>query len=178
MNDSILSRPPVHAVAATLFVLVCLPSAFAISVKEAYDSIPHRQTAFQPSAAKMPAAERAYLAAFFNAVDQAIVAKVSARRGLTVAQAYAPAWKAWSELQPPAALRAMQDKVKAAIQDQQAFLLELEKKQTTWNMSHPKVRSASSNLQSAYADLMRLYPNEGATNRQSFFDYLCALDFI
>lgn len=44
----------------------------------------------------MAATERAYLAAFFRAIDQAIVAKVSSRRNSTVAQAYAP-FTAWEE---------------------------------------------------------------------------------
>jgi hypothetical protein len=70
-------------------------SAFGLSVEEAYRLIPHQRTVFQPAAAHMPASERAYLTAFFNAIDQAIVAKVSARRGATVDQAYAPVWKAW-----------------------------------------------------------------------------------
>jgi hypothetical protein len=127
---------------------------------------------------RMPALERTYLAALFNAIDQAIVAKVSSRRGSTVADAYAPVWRAWEELKPPSALNAMQDQVKAAIVEQQAFLLEIERKQTGWNMNHPKVRSSSGRLHAAYGDLMRMYPNENATNKQAFFDYLCALDFI
>ena len=153
-------------------------SAFALSVVEAYRLIPHRQTVFQSTSARMPANERAYLVSFFSAIDHAIVAKVSARRGVTVAQAYATVWKAWDRLSPPAALKATQDKVKAAIADQQAFLLEIEQKQSGWNMSHSKVRSSSAKLQSAYSDLMRIYPSESATNKQAFFDYLCALDFI
>lgn len=151
---------------------------FALSVEEAYRLIPHRQTVFQSTEARMPAPERSYLAALFNAIDQAIVAKVSSRRGSTVAEAYAPVWKAWEELNPPSALRATQDRVKAAIVEQRAFLLEIEKKQTGWNMNHPNVRSSSGKLHAAYGDLMRMYPNENATNRQAFFDYLCALDFI
>lgn len=152
--------------------------ASALSVEEAYRLIPHRQTVFQSASARMPAAEGTYLVAFFGAIDQAIVAKVSSRRGSTVAETYGPVWKAWEGLNPPAALKATQDKVKAAILDQQAFLLEIEKKQSSWNMDHPKVRSASGNLQGAYGDLMRMYPNENATNKQAFFDYLCALDLI
>ena len=153
-------------------------SAFALSVEEAYRLIPHQRTVFQPASARMTASERAYLAAFFNAIEQAIIAKVSARRDATVAEAYAPVWRTWEELNPPTSLKAAQDKVKVAIIDQQAFLLEIEKKQSSWNLSHPKVRSSSANLQGAYRDLMRLYPGEGAVNRQAFFDYLCALDFI
>jgi hypothetical protein len=149
-----------------------------LSVEEAYRLIPHQRTVFQPATARMAASERAYLAAFFHAVDQAIVAKVSARRDTTLAQAYAPVWRAWEELNPPTSLKGTQDKVKAGIIDQQAFLLEVERKQSGWNMSHSKVRSSSANLQRAYGDLMRLYPSENATNKQAFFDYLCALDFV
>ncbi|MCC6540350.1 MAG: hypothetical protein IT162_22580 [Bryobacterales bacterium] len=164
----------------TLVLLVALsPAVWAVSVEEAYRAIPHRQTVFQPAAAQMPASERVYLAAFFQAVDQAIVAKVASRRGATVQQAYAPVKQAWSALRPPTAvLQAAQDKVKDAIADQYAFLQELERKQTGWDMNHAKVRSASSKLQAAYGELMRLYPGETASNKQAFFDYLCALDFI
>ena len=154
-------------------------STAPVSVNEAYRLIPHRQTVFQASSARMPAADRDYLVTLFSAIDQAIVAKVSARRGSTVAQAYAPVWKAWGELRPPSAeLKATQDRVKAAIQDQQAFLLEVENKRTGWDIGHPKVRSASGHLIGAYNDLMRRYPNENALNQQAFYDYLCALDFV
>jgi hypothetical protein len=153
-------------------------SALALSVEEAYRLIPHQRTVFQAASARMPASERAYLVVFFNAIDAAIVAKVSARRGAPVAEAYAPVWRAWEELNPPTPLKAIQDTVKQAIVDQQAFLLEVEKKQSSWNMSHSKVRSFSANLQRAYGGLLRLYPGENAVNKQAFFDYLCALDFL
>lgn len=154
-------------------------SAFlALSVEEAYRLIPHRQTVFQAASAQMTGPESTYLSAFFSAIDHAIVAKVSSSRGSTVAQAYAPVWTAWAQLRPSAALRPTQERVKAAIEEQQAFLLEVERKQTGWNMSHPRVRSASAKLQAAYGELMRIYGNENAGNKQAFFDYLCALDFI
>ena len=162
-----------------LIALIAIAApTFALSVEEAYRLIPHRRTAFQVTTARMAPPDRAYLESFFKAIDQAIVAKVSSRRNTPVAQAYVPVWRAWEELNPPAALKATQDKVRAAIVDQQAFLLELERKQTGWDMNHPKVRSASGKLHGAYGDLMRMYPNEDATNKQAFFDYLCALDFI
>ena len=40
------------------------------------------------------------------------------------------------------------------------------------------VHTASARLHEAYGQLMRLYPEEGAQNRDAFFDYLCALDFL
>jgi hypothetical protein len=165
----------------TIFFIALMGIAaptFAVSVEEAYRLIPHRRTAFQVTSARMAAPDRAYLEAFFKAIDQAIVAKVSARKKTPVAEAYAPVWRAWKELNPPAAFAATQDKVRAAIVDQQAFLLAMERNQTGWDMNHPKVRSASGKLQGAYGDLMRMYPNEDGTNKRAFFDYLCALDFI
>lgn len=162
-----------------LAVLVgIVSSANALSVEEAYRLIPHQRMIFRSESARMPIAERAYLAALFSAVDQAIVAKVSARRETNVANAYQTVWKAWEQLNPPTALKAMQDKVKAAILDQQTFLLEVEQKRTNWNMNHQKVRSSSARLQDAHSDLVRIYPRENATNKQAFFDYLCALDFV
>jgi len=153
-------------------------SALTLSVEEAYRLIPHQRTVFQPGSARMEPRDRAYLVTFFSAIDQAIVAKVSARRGATVAQAFAPVWRAWAELSPPASLKATQERVKSAIADQQAYLLEIERGQSSWNLGHAKVRSSSANLQTAYGDLMRLYPGENATNKQAFYDYLCALDFL
>ena len=153
-------------------------SAVTLSVEEAYRLIPHQRTVFQPGSARMQQAERAYLVAFFSAIDQAIVAKVSAHRGATVAEAYAPVWRAWAELNPPASLKATQEKVRSAIADQQAYLLEIEMRQSSWNLGHSKVRSSSANLQAAYGELMRLYPADNATNKQAFYDYLCALDFL
>jgi hypothetical protein len=40
------------------------------------------------------------------------------------------------------------------------------------------VQTASARLHEAYAELMRLYPGEGTHNRDAFFDYLCALDYL
>src|SRR5262249_52227166 len=153
-------------------------SGLTLSVEEAYRLIPHQRTVFEPGSARMQPPERAYLIVFFSAIDQAIVAKVSARRGATVAEAYAPVWKAWAELSPPTSLKATQEKVKSAIADQQAYLLEIERRQSSWNLGHAKVRSSSANLQAAYGDLVRLFPVENATNKQAFYDYLCALDFL
>ena len=95
----------------------------------------------------------------------------------TAARLFA-SWKAWAELSPPTSLKATQEKIKTAIADQQAYLLEIERRQSSWNLGHAKVRSSSANLQAAYGDLMRLFSVENATNKQAFYDYLCALDFL
>lgn len=102
----------------TILLLALMTMAaptFAVSVEEAYRLIPHRRTAFQVTSARMAVPDRTYLEAFFKAIDQAILAKVSSRRNTPVAQAYVPVWRAWEQLNPPAALKATQDKVRAAI---------------------------------------------------------------
>jgi hypothetical protein len=43
---------------------------------------------------------------------------------------------------------------------------------------HAGARHASDALRAAYNELMARYPNEGPTNRDAFFDYHCALDFL
>jgi hypothetical protein len=40
------------------------------------------------------------------------------------------------------------------------------------------VKQASQKLISAYSVLIQTFPKEPAVNRQSFYDYLCALDFL
>ena len=40
------------------------------------------------------------------------------------------------------------------------------------------MRSASRALQAAYGQLMSLYSNETLTNKDAFYDYHCALDFL
>ena len=40
------------------------------------------------------------------------------------------------------------------------------------------VHRASALLHQAYAELMQLYPGEATHNRDAFYDYLCALDFL
>ncbi len=85
------------------------------------------------------------------------------------------------DMNPPKKLVKMHQLVVSAIEDQQAFLAIWKSKGfgSKVNLSrHPKVRSASRKLQGAYKILINIYPNEDQHNKQSFFDYLCALDFI
>ena len=42
----------------------------------------------------------------------------------------------------------------------------------------PEVSGASSQLLEAYGFLMKTFPKETPRNRTSFFDHLCALDFL
>jgi hypothetical protein len=44
--------------------------------------------------------------------------------------------------------------------------------------THPAVQRASGSLRSAYQELMRQFPAEAQSNKEAFFDYHCALDFL
>ena len=148
--------------AATVVVLALLVrSAAAMSVEDAYASIPHRRTAFDRRAATMDAAEADALARLFTLVDRAIVARVT-KAGHDVVLAEL------RSLDPPPRLARVHALVTDAVVAERAYLAG----------DPAAVQTASARLHEAYGELMRLYPGEGAHNRDAFFDYLCALDFL
>ena len=145
---------------ATLLVLA--RTAAAMSVDEAYASIPHRRTVFDRRAATMSGEEADGLVRLFALVDRAIVARVT-RAGHDRAVADLRG------LELPARLRRVQSLVTDAVVAEQAYLAD---------GGEAAIHTASARLHEAYAELMRLFPGEAAHNRDAFFDYLCALDFL
>ncbi len=83
-------------------------------------------------------------------------------------------------LDVPSSLVKVHRLVIEAIEHQRNFLEEWQKdpKKKRNFAADPKVRSANKKLIHAYQKLMALYSNERPHNKQAFFDYLCALDFI
>jgi hypothetical protein len=165
-------------------LVVCLAavsSAEQLTVEAAYNAIPHGRTVFLAGEAKMAAAERDYLVKLFAIADKAIVAKVEAGRKRPVNEAYAPVWSALKELPENDRLKSVRESVASAIEDEQAYLRDWQAGRLTTLTdlrSEPRVQSASNKLRNAYSQLMSMYPSENAHNKQAFFDYLCALDFI
>src|SRR5262245_59586149 len=147
---------------AIVAVLLLAGSARAMSVDEAYASIPHRRTVFDRRTATMPADEADVLQRLFALVDRAIVARVT-RSG------YEPLLAELRALDPPARLRHVHALVIEAVVAEHAYL--------TTNQQGA-VQTASARLHEAYAELLRLFPDESPHNRDAFFDYLCALDFL
>jgi hypothetical protein len=87
------------------------------------------------------------------------------------------------KIEAPSGLSNYQARLLKALADQRTFFQEwrTEGQQFQYRTSvgtHPKVQSASNALREAYGMLMELYPNETNTNKEAFFDYHCALDFI
>lgn len=157
------------------FSLLIPVLSFAMTVQQAYDDIPHKRTVFQAAQGTMSSEEGAALNAFFEAVDLAIIAKAEVKHGMAVEKAYEPFWKTWKSLSWPKKLDTVRSSVELAVKEQQSYLA---KKSITFDRNNPQVQKASGALHQAYGLLMQLYPNENAMNKQAFFDYLCALDFI
>jgi hypothetical protein len=137
-------------------------SAAGMSVEAAYASIPHRRTVFDRRAATMPADEADALQRLFAIVDRAIVARVT-KAG------YDPLLAELRAFDAPSRLRRVHALVTEAVVAEHAYLTRNEE---------GAVRTASARLHEAYAELMRLFPEESQHNRDAFFDYLCALDFL
>jgi hypothetical protein len=184
----------------SLFILSLLlqPLASAMTVEEAYRAIPHRYTAFETKSAKMDLKEAAYLESFFRLVNLAIIERVqmltwfqsNGRQGSSL-QSYrkrvGDLITQFGALAVPKNLEEVRRQVVEAIKDQRTYFEEWEQAMTkrepfryalSTGPRHPKVLASSQKLQQAYAQLMRLYPQEVSRNQQAFFDHLCALDFI
>lgn len=160
-------------------LLACGASiAQAMSVEEAYQAIPHHRTVFSPKEATMPKPEADALMTLFEATDVAIIAKARVKKGESVAAAYADAFKAQKALRLPEKLKAIQHLIAEAVQNEHDYLSASRANPSLPFQGHPLVQSASQKLHQAYSELMRLYPSENASNKQAFFDYLCALDFV
>lgn len=143
-------------------LLLLVRSAAAMSVEEAYAAIPHRRTVFDRGAATMSAEEADGLVRLFTLVDRAIVARVTeAGHDAVLADLRA--------LVLPERLQGVQRLVTDAVVAERAYLVD----------GQPAaMRAASARLHAAYAALLRLFPGENAHNRDAFYDYLCALDYL
>ncbi len=156
------------------------------SVEEAYRAIPHQRTVFDPLAAEkagMRADESKALDRLFALVDQAIVAKVDSQRriqaGTEASPAYGQIRKAVREVKIPAKLENFRKLVEAVVDEHARYFEELRTQGTQKAAGlHPLIQSSSQKLHQAYGDLLNLFPEQQGRNRQAFFDYLCALDFI
>lgn len=165
-----------------------------LSVAEAYAAIPHRQTRFRFETAPLRVEERRYLEAMFHLIDQGTRVRVVAWRDLyhrdatpcdpvgrlTVLIRYVDA------LAPPPDLGAYHAEVRTALVEQRAFFREWLDRGADFEArgggalaAHPAVQGSSRALRSAYGILMRrLGPGLAGQERQAFFDYHCALDFL
>ena len=162
-----------------------------ISVEQAYAAIPHRRTVWSESDSTVPAAEQAYLRATFAVLDQGVAARVAGLEHYSAQQfdAAEPVENydrliAFARgLTPPPALRTYHGKVLEALAAQRQFFADWKAAGAGFPYAqkvgeHAGARQASAALRAAYNELMTQYPNEGASNKDAFFDYHCAVDFL
>lgn len=162
-----------------------------LSVEQAYAAIPHRRTLWAAVDSTAPAEEQVYLNSAFQTVDQGIALRVAAQQNYRDGNFDATDIDAQYErlvsyargMSVPIGLAAHhRDMLNALTSDRQFF--------RNWNRDRgtfafaqrvadaPEVRSASSAAHAAYSELIGRYPNDSATNKDAFYDYYCALDFL
>jgi len=162
-----------------------------LTVEQAYAAIPHRRTVWSDADSNASSAEKAYLKTMFEVLDQATAARVA---GL---QNYAAGHSDYSDpdaeyeqlitfvqsMTPPPKLATYHTLVLQGLTNQRQFFTEWKAKADHFGYpqivsTHPAVQRASGALRSAYQELMRRFPAEAQTNKDAFFDYHCALDFL
>ena len=164
-----------------------------LSVDAAYAAIPHRRTAMDFAASSMPDQDKRFLEVAFHLIDQGIRLRVTTYRNfsrseVTDSQSISDMDRLINYLQntkAPADLSTYKAHLIEALSDQRAFFEEWKTQGQGFQYgspqslgSHAKVQSASAALKEAYGILMETYPSEGSSNKEAFFDYHCALDFL
>jgi hypothetical protein len=164
-----------------------------LSVEEAYRAIPHRRTAIDFAASSIPTQERRYLEVAFHLIDQSIRLRVTAYQKFSQGEAgdgqlisdMGRVGEFLQSYEPPANLSGYHKQLVKALAEQRAFFEEWSARGKQFQYgtphglaAHPKVQGASNALKAAYGILMQIYSGENEHNKQAFFDYHCALDFL
>lgn len=180
-----------------IMCIFCLPvNAKDFTVSDAYKALPHKQTTFNQSIAVMSEKEAKYLDHLFFVTDLAFRERMMMLRLSQVGKGkkYIKKYNKQIEnvigsfdltIAPTKSLKTVEGIIISAIRDQQAFFNELSRaseahaKNNAVNYAaHPSVQSSHKKLLQAYQIIKQTYPNEPPHNQASFFDHLCALDFI
>ncbi len=182
------------AIINTFFVLLVSVSniAYALSVEEAYQAIPHKQTTFNAKESTLDEKEALLLGRVFALTDMAIVKKVEALQWLTsngslgtdpklAGDAYSALISQLKKTEVQPKLAPIVKGIISALEAQRSYLIKASKtdnKEFVIDATDPLVRSTHTNLIQAFDMLKKLYPKENPHNSQAYFDHLCALDFI
>jgi hypothetical protein len=162
-----------------------------LSVEQAYAAIPHRRTVWVESDSTVPDEERAYLRVIFRVIDQAIAVRVAGLQNFSAQQFdssdpvgnYDRLIGFVRAMPVPNALATYHQKILEALAGQQQFFADWRAEREQFRFAqqiggHAGARNASAALRAAYNELMAKYPGESPTNKDAFFDYHCALDFL
>jgi hypothetical protein len=173
-------------------LIAALPlAASALTVEQAYAAIPHQRTVFDPGASRLARGQVDALDQLFTLSDRGTVLRVDALDALKRGDAtrlratvrdYAALLDAMRQIRPTPQTRAATDLVLQAVQQHQSFFDTKLAAPTAGSRLDAAftadVNQSSQKLRQAYNLLMAAFPDETARNRQAFFDYLCALDFL
>jgi len=162
-----------------------------ISIERAYAAIPHRRTIWMEANSTVPPEEQAYLRVIFEVLDEGVALRVA---GL---QNYSNRVFHRGDIDgnfdrliayvqgtiPPKSLVAYHQDILTALYAERQFFVAWKTQGTSFAFADqisrdPNVQKASTNLRAAYGVLMAKYPQEAQANKDAFFDYHCALDFL
>ena len=170
-----------------------VPQARAMTVEQAYRAIPHTRTQFDPMRSNLDRETKIYLMSLFELTDIAVVMRVELESGLLYGKnidigqylgIYERILQELETLQTPERLQKVPVFITDALRDQIVFLKEWYSADVDMKDSYRKyqqnelVRAANRSLVMAYKELLTRLPHETRYNKQSFFNHLCALDFI
>ncbi len=163
-----------------LSLLAFSSNSLALDVAKAYRLIPHEQTPFYISKSNLPKSEANYIATLLTLSELAMAERVEAMMNGARKSNYdsdiEKVLDRLANLKTPSKLKATYQHIVTAVEQHQAYFA------LTGSNAKPKkqqlVQSSHQHLIAAYNGLMQLYPQETRHNKQAFFDYLCALDFI
>lgn len=168
-------------------LLLALPfAASALTVEQAYAAIPHQRTPFDAPGSHLARGQVELLEQLFNLSDRGTVLRVDgldalkrmdAPRLRTIVRDYAALLEGLRALRPTQQTRAATDLVLQAVQQHMRFFEGKLAGQLDAGFT-ADVHQSSQKLRQAYGVLMAAFPDETPHNRQAFFDYLCALDFL
>jgi hypothetical protein len=182
--------PRASAALLLAYGLASLPAG-AMDVAEAYAAIPHQRTPYDAASSPSQAAQKASLARLFGHTDRGVVLRVQGMRAHG-ARDEASLKRVVGQYDALIADLERED-LSAEVRPARALVVEaLRMHQRHFSSrpaggltfvrgqigSVPDVRQSSGKLHKAYGELMRAFPGETPRNRTSFFDHLCALDFL
>jgi hypothetical protein len=165
-----------------LLLLFC-NNVFALETEQAYRLIPHQRTVFDMERSNIPESDAQSVARLLLLAEKAMVERVDALRNGPAKSNYLSRidsilWQI-EQLPVPSTVDAASAHILAAVQQHRAFFELYGASGNQAKQSREQlVQSSHRHLISAYNQLMQSYPAETKHNKQAFFDYLCALDFI
>jgi hypothetical protein len=162
-----------------------------LSVEDAYAAIPHRRTVWIDESSTASADEKLYLKTVFRVLDQAVAARVAAQRNFTDRRFEGSDIDGQLEqllsylngMPVPKNLVAYHKDIVTALTGERQFFADWKVQRGEFPFAqqiagHPGVSKASSALHTAYSELISKFPNENQSNKDAFFDYHCAVDFL